>query len=56
MRRRYVPGPDADELLVWYEGSGLSDKRFLTADQHGSVPIYRASLPRCGDVGVSPTE
>jgi RHS repeat-associated protein len=35
--RRYVHGPEMDEPLVWYEGSGTSDKRYLMADERGSV-------------------
>lgn len=35
--RRYVPGPGTDEPLVWYEGSGTGDKRWLHADERGSV-------------------
>ena len=35
--KRYVPGPDVDETLVWYEGSGTSDRRWLAADERGSV-------------------
>jgi RHS repeat-associated protein len=35
--KRYVPGPGADEPLVWYEGSGTSDRRWLHADERGSV-------------------
>jgi RHS repeat-associated protein len=35
--RRYVHGPGTDEPIVWYEGSGTSDRRFLTADERGSV-------------------
>jgi RHS repeat-associated protein len=35
--RRYVFGPGADEPLVWYEGSGTSDRRFLHADERGSI-------------------
>ena len=34
--RRYVPGPDGAPLL-WYEGSGLTDRRWLLKDQQGSV-------------------
>jgi RHS repeat-associated protein len=37
MLRRYVHGPAADEPLVWYEGSGTSDRRFLHADERGSI-------------------
>ncbi len=35
--RRYVHGPGDDEPLLWYEGSGLSDRRWLHADERGSV-------------------
>jgi RHS repeat-associated protein len=37
MLRRYVHGPGSDEPLVWYEGSGTSDRRFLHTDERGSV-------------------
>lgn len=35
--RRYVPGPGTDEPIVWYEGSGTTDRRWLHADERGSV-------------------
>ncbi|MEQ1619291.1 MAG: RHS repeat-associated core domain-containing protein [Terricaulis sp.] len=35
--RRYVSGPGSDEPLVWYEGAGTSDRRWLVADERGSV-------------------
>jgi RHS repeat-associated protein len=35
--RRYVHGPGADEPLLWYEGSDTPDKRYLLADERGSV-------------------
>jgi RHS repeat-associated protein len=35
--RRYVYGPGSDEPVVWYEGSGTGDKRFLHADERGSI-------------------
>lgn len=35
--RRYVHGPGEDEPLVWYEGSGTTDRRWLHADERGSV-------------------
>lgn len=35
--RRYVPGPGTDEPVVWYEGSGTSDRRWLLADPQGSI-------------------
>ena len=37
MQRRYVPGAGVDETLVWYEGSGTSDKRYLLSDPRGSI-------------------
>jgi len=35
--RRYVHGPKGDEPLVWYEGSGTSDRRWLHTDERGSI-------------------
>lgn len=35
--RRYVHGPGVDEPIVWYEGAALTDRRFLIADNQGSV-------------------
>ena len=35
--KRYVHGPGLDEPLVWYEGSGTNDRRYLLADERGSV-------------------
>jgi RHS repeat-associated protein len=35
--RRYVHGSGVDEPLVWYEGSGLGNRRALRADHQGSV-------------------
>ncbi|PZA14116.1 hypothetical protein DNK49_23630, partial [Azoarcus communis] len=32
LQRRYVHGPGVDEPLVWYEGTGSTDKRWLYAD------------------------
>lgn len=37
MLRRYVPGAGVDETLVWYEGSGTLDRRYLFTDERGSV-------------------
>jgi RHS repeat-associated protein len=37
IQRRFVYGPGTDEPLVWYEGSGTSDRRFLHADERGSI-------------------
>jgi RHS repeat-associated protein len=35
--RRYVFGPGTDEPIVWYEGSGTTDRRFLHQDERRSV-------------------
>jgi hypothetical protein len=35
--RRYVFGPGDDAPLVWYEGSGTNDKRWLIPDERGSI-------------------
>lgn len=35
--RRYVPGPGTDEPLVWYEGPGMTDRRWLLPDAQGSI-------------------
>jgi RHS repeat-associated protein len=35
--RRYVPGQGADETLVWYEGSNLSNRNMLHTDEQGSI-------------------
>jgi RHS repeat-associated protein len=37
LQRRFVHGPSMDEPLVWYEGAGTTDRRFLHADERGSV-------------------
>lgn len=37
LQRRYVFGPETDEPLVWYEGSGTTDRRWLHADERGSI-------------------
>ncbi len=35
--RRYVHGNDEDDPLLWYEGSGLSDRRSFQVDHQGSI-------------------
>jgi RHS repeat-associated protein len=35
--RCYVPGPGTDAPVVWYEGSGVTDRRSLHTDERGSV-------------------
>jgi RHS repeat-associated protein len=37
LQRRYVHGPGTDEPLVWYEGTGLSTRRYYHADERGSI-------------------
>ncbi|MEA3052890.1 MAG: hypothetical protein QOG72_1793 [Sphingomonadales bacterium] len=37
LTRRYVFGPGVDEPLVWYEGAGTADRRYLVADERGSI-------------------
>lgn len=37
LQRRYVHGPGVDEPIVWYEGTGTSDRRWLHADERGSI-------------------
>jgi RHS repeat-associated protein len=37
LQRRYVHGAGIDEPLVWYEGAGTGDRRWLSADHQGSV-------------------
>jgi len=35
--RRYVRADGIDQPLVWYEGSGTATRRFLHADERGSI-------------------
>jgi len=35
--RRYVHGPGVDTPLVWYEGSGTTNKTWLYSDHQGSI-------------------
>ncbi len=35
--RRYVHGPGVDDPVLWYEGSGVTDRRWIHADERGSV-------------------
>lgn len=37
LQRRFVPGPGTDEPIVWYEGAGTGDRRWLQADERGSI-------------------
>jgi len=35
--RRYVHGSGVDEPVVWYEGAGLTDRRWFQVDERGST-------------------
>jgi RHS repeat-associated protein len=37
--RRYVHIPGTDNVLVWYEGSGTSSRRWLAHDERGSTTL-----------------
>lgn len=37
LQRRYVHGSGVDEPVVWYEGAGLTDRRWLHQDERGSI-------------------
>jgi RHS repeat-associated protein len=37
VQRRYIHGPGIDNPIAWYEGSGITTKRFLSSDERGSV-------------------
>ncbi|WP_230781758.1 RHS repeat domain-containing protein [Sphingomonas sp. Leaf37] len=37
IQRRYVYGPGDNEPLVWYEGASTNDRRYLHADERGSI-------------------
>jgi len=41
--RRYAPGPGQDEPAVWYEGAGTSGRRWLHADDTGSIVAWSDS-------------
>ncbi|TWB39022.1 RHS repeat-associated core domain-containing protein [Nitrospirillum pindoramense] len=37
MQRRYIPGAGVDETVVWYQGAGTGDRRWLIPDERGSI-------------------
>ena len=37
VQRRYVWGPGSDAPIVWYEGAGLTDRRWQIPDERGSI-------------------
>jgi RHS repeat-associated protein len=41
--RRYVPGYGMDDPVLWYEGSGTSDKRWLHRNHQGSTVAVSAA-------------
>ncbi|HEV2364245.1 MAG TPA: RHS repeat-associated core domain-containing protein [Caulobacteraceae bacterium] len=40
---RYIPGPGADEALLWYSGAGTSSASWLEADNLGSTVAWSNS-------------
>ncbi|HEX7760108.1 MAG TPA: RHS repeat-associated core domain-containing protein [Caulobacteraceae bacterium] len=48
--RRYVHGAGVDEPLVWYEGSGTTDRRWLHADNQGSIVAWSNTSGTAGEV------
>jgi RHS repeat-associated protein len=42
--RRYVHGAGRDEPLVWYEGAGLGDRRWLVPDRLGSIVAVSSTV------------
>lgn len=38
--RRYVHGTGVDEPIVWYQGAGAGDRRWLHADRQGSIMAW----------------
>jgi RHS repeat-associated protein len=37
LQRRYVFAPGIDEPIVWYDGTGTSNRQFLSTDERGSI-------------------
>lgn len=37
LKARYVHGAGVDDPLVWYEGAGTADRRYLMSDERGSI-------------------
>lgn len=37
LQRRFIPGPGTDEPIAWYEGASTTDRRWLQADERGSI-------------------
>ncbi|MEO0399448.1 MAG: RHS repeat-associated core domain-containing protein [Pseudomonadota bacterium] len=49
LQRRYVHGPGIDDPVVWYEGSTTGDRRWLHADERGSIiAVTNASAASLG--------
>ena len=43
---RYLHGQNVDEPLMWYQGSGLSGRHRVGADQQGSVVAMTNAVKR----------
>jgi len=37
LQRRFVFGTGTDDPIVWYEGTGTTNRRFMSADERGSI-------------------
>lgn len=51
LKRRYVHGSGVDEPIVWYEGFGTTDRRFLSSDERGSITSVTDSAG--GQLGIN---
>ncbi len=51
LQRRFVFGPGIDEPVVWYEGTGTSDRRWMLADERGSVVAVTNSTGAASGAG-----
>ena len=53
--RRYVPGKDVDETLVWYEGADLATPNWLHTDEQGTTIATSNSSGAATTYKYSPT-
>jgi RHS repeat-associated protein len=52
--RRYAHGAGVDVPLVWYEGAGLSDRRWLHGDHQGSIIAFSDNAGGVGTYSYGP--
>ena len=55
VQRRYVPGKDVDEALVWYEGADLATPNWLHTDEQGTTIATSNSSGSATTYKYSPT-